>query len=212
MRKIVAFVLALVMCLPLCACGEKEKSPDEILKETLVGEWVNVYNCDVFVFNADGTGTHDGAEITYRCENEIIYITEGITSVEEKKYTLITVSNDLRLLPESKDSYYATRERYDVIEEQMRAEYTAILTSYEYWSNTQGLNYVMFSANGGGWFLLSGTTLVMSWEWVDNNTIKMSIDNNGTIYTNVVTIANTDEGPYLIDDVGVILYTPKNPL
>ena len=70
----------------------------------------------------------------------------------------------------------------------------------------------MFDESGGGGFLLSGATLGMQWEWVDNNTIEISMEYSGTTYSNVVTIVNTADGPRLVNDQLVVQYVPKNKL
>lgn len=224
MKKLISLLLVFVMLLSLCACGgtagtevppteettEATKSPDELLREALVGQWQNVNDGDIYNFQADGTGTHGDMSITYRVENETVYVVEGTASLAEKVFTLDTASDVAKLIPEDRSTYFVAPENYETIAEQIRAEYTSVLMAPEYWSNTQGLNYIIFSENGGGWFLLSGVTLGLNWEWVDNNTIKLSFVYEGTTYSNVVSIYVDDDGAKLINDEGIIQYLPKN--
>ena len=223
MKKLFSLLLVFVMLLSLCACGgteapaiEEEEtteeptlSPDEILQEALVGQWQNIYDGDIYTFNADGTGTHGEISITYRVENETIYIVEGVASLDEEVFTLDTAADVAKLIPEDRHTYFVSPENYETIAQQLRSEYLTFLMEPEYWSNTQGLNYVMFTGEGSGWFLLSGTTLGLSWEWLDNNTIKMSFEYNGTAYSSTVDIVSTDSGPRLINADGLVMYEPR---
>ena len=70
----------------------------------------------------------------------------------------------------------------------------------------------MFGESGAGFFLLSGTTLGMEWEWVDNNTIKATFEYSGTKYSNILTIINTTDGPRLVNDQNVVQFVPRNKL
>ena len=72
MKKTIAFVLALVLCLSLCACGREISdtgehdvppttsiTPEEKPQNPLIGAWVGIYDVDVdfptIVFNSDYT-------------------------------------------------------------------------------------------------------------------------------------------------------------
>ncbi len=177
-------------------------------------EWINVNDMDSYVFQQDGTGTHGdkAVEFTIDPENLLLTVTEGVSSITTREFTIDLENKTPRLVPKDAATYYVETKNYDAIAQQIRAENTDILTSYEYWSNTQGLNYIMFSENGGGWCLLSGLTLGMQWEWQDNNTIRISFDYYGTTYASVVTIINTTEGPRLVNDQFVVQFAPKNKL
>lgn len=273
MKKTVSLLLALTLCLSLCACG-KSKSVKEVetlidaigevsvdseaavvaaeeaydaltseerekvenhtvladARETLDAalyekyvmelyasvsrEWVNVNDMDRYVFQQDGTGTHEekAVEFSIDPENLLLSVTEGVASPTTREFTIDLEYKTPRLVPNDAATYYVEEQNYDAIAQQIRDEYTEILTSYEYWSNTQGLNYIMFGESGGGWFLLSGTTLGMQWEWLDNNTIKVSFEYSGTKYSNVLTIINTTDGPRLVNDQLIVQFTPKNKL
>lgn len=186
----------------------------EELYAAVVGEWVNVYDMDRYVFNADGSGTHEGKSIEFTIdpEDQMLSVIEGVSNLTPQKFSINLEQNTPRLIPEPPTTYYVDADHYDAIAQELREEYTAILVGYEYWSNTQGLNYIMFGESGGGFFLLSGTTLDMSWEWLDNNTIKASFEYSGTRYSNVLTIINTTEGPRLVNDQNVVQFVPKNKL
>ena len=190
----------------------QEKRLEE-LYDAISGEWVNVYDMDHYLFNRDGSGTHEGKEIEYTVDPEAqtMSITEGVSAVTQN-FKMDLEKKTPRLIPENAAVYYVEAQNYDTVAQEIRQEYTEILTSYEYWSNTQGLNYIMFGESGGGFFLLSGTTLGMEWEWLDNNTFKASFEYSGTRYSNILTIIETNEGPRLINDQNIIMFTPKNKI
>ena len=190
----------------------QEKRLEE-LHDAISGEWVNVYDMDHYLFNRDGSGTHEGKEIEYTVDPEAqtMSITEGVSAVTQN-FKMDLEKKTPRLIPENAAVYYVEAQNYDTVAQEIRQEYTEILTSYEYWSNTQGLNYIMFGESGGGFFLLSGTTLGMEWEWLDNNTFKASFEYSGTRYSNILTIIETNEGPRLINDQNIIMFTPKNKI
>ncbi len=272
MKKILILLLALVICISLCACGKSEavKNVESLILEigevsaeseaavvaaenaysaldgeekgdvenysvllaarealdvalyeayveelyaSVAGEWINVNDMDSYVLEEDGTGTHGekSVEFTIAPDTLKMSVTEGVTSSTAREFSVDLESKTPKLTPNDAATYYVQAENYEAIAQEIRKEYTDILTGYEYWSNTQGLNYIMFSESGG-WFLLSGTTLGMNWEWVDNNTIKISFVYSGTTYSNVVTIINTTDGPRLINDENIVQFTPKNKL
>lgn len=177
-------------------------------------EWVNVNDMDRYIFNQDGTGTHGEKTITFTIdpENQLLSVTEGVSSPTTQEFTLDLENNPPRLIPNPPATYYVDADHYDAIAQEIRDEYTDILTGYEYWSNTRGLNYIMFDGAGGGFFLLSGATLGMQWEWMDNNTIKASFEYSGTKYSNILTIIDTTDGPRLVNEENVVQFIPKNKL
>lgn len=195
---------------------------DEALHEQYVaelyasvsGEWVNINEMDRYVFHEDGTGMHGNKAIEFTIDPEkmLLSVTEGVSLATTQDFGIDLEYKTPRLIALYTPDYYVEAENYDAIAEQLRAEYTEILTGYEYWSSTRGLNYIMFGESGGGYFLLSGVTLGMQWEWVDNNTIKASFEYSGTTYSNELTITNSSAGAYLVDDQDVIQYKPKNKL
>lgn len=190
-----------------------EKHVNELL-DCVSCEWVNVNDMDRYIFQQDGTGTHEGKNIEFTIdpENMLLSVTEGVTGTATQEFKIDLEYKTPRLIPQNAVTYYVEAKNYETIAQQIRDEYTEILTSYEYWSNTEGLNYIMFDESGGGWFLLSGTTLGMTWEWLDNNTIKASFEYSSTTYSNVLTIINTTDGPRLVNDQLVVQFTPKNKL
>lgn len=184
----------------------------EELYTAVYGEWINVNDMDSYEFGQDGAGTHGEKSIEYTIdsENMMLSVVEGVANITARDFSIDLESSTPKLIPKDAAAYYVEAKNYDTIAQQIREEYTDILTSYEYWSNTQGLNYIMFGESGGGFFLLSGTTLGMQWDWIDNNTIKASFEYSGTEYSNVLTIINTNEGPRLINDQMIVQYIPKN--
>ena len=65
MKKLIAFILAAVMCLSLVACGG-EKDPVAEKEEMIVGEWL-FDNGATIIFNED----HTGKMTTYDTNEEI---------------------------------------------------------------------------------------------------------------------------------------------
>lgn len=94
MKKIVAMMLALAMCLSLCACGG---NPYAEVEEALQGEWTYThrYGDSVYTFN-DGTvvckgntlGVEHTSAGTYEIGDHAIHITyeNGIEAVFEYIY------------------------------------------------------------------------------------------------------------------------------
>ena len=71
MKKIISLLLALVLCLSLCACGNNANSKKtETLINAISGEWVNVNDMDRYVFQQDGTGTHEGKTVEFTIDPE----------------------------------------------------------------------------------------------------------------------------------------------
>ena len=64
MKKWIALLLALVMCLSLCACGGggskgSSAKSSEITKETLSGTWYDIHTFQNMTFQGDGTMEYD---------------------------------------------------------------------------------------------------------------------------------------------------------
>lgn len=202
MKRFTALFLATVMALSLCACGAKDPLADTT--------WVNVNDGDSYTFAADGTGTHDGKEITYTLEGSTLSITEGAAAPAPSVFTLDDPSAPTRLSPESVLTYYVPAEEYESIGTQVRDENIATLLSCEFWSSTRDTSYTQFLEGGSGWLLVPGTTLPLSWEMVDNNTVTSTINNNGTILTTTLDIVSTSDQPVLVDPATfVVMWKPK---
>lgn len=66
MKKLLALLLAAVMCLSLVACGGGDNA---IAENAIVGEW-KAADGDILEFNNDGTGTRSGSEFQWTYNKE----------------------------------------------------------------------------------------------------------------------------------------------
>lgn len=88
MKKIVAFLLLVVMCFALVACGDKDEGEAISAEESaIVGTWETKsfpYGDYIFVFNEDGTGSINKYEIRWKYDAELysyIICSEGFDQV-----------------------------------------------------------------------------------------------------------------------------------
>lgn len=91
MKKVISLLLALVMCLSLCACGAG-KDPAKEKKELIVGEWL-FDNGYTIIFNADHSGKMLAAEeyeIKWSYDEELDYYPCKMISDEASKTFEIT--------------------------------------------------------------------------------------------------------------------------
>lgn len=61
MKRLIALLLALLMCASLCACSAEKE-----MKNDIVGEWIAVSNGQTAVFNDDGTGEVASRSVTWK--------------------------------------------------------------------------------------------------------------------------------------------------
>ena len=93
MKKTLSLLLALVMCLSVCACGG-EKDPVAEKEEMIVGEWL-FDNGYTIIFNADHSGKMLAAEeyeIKWSYDEELDYYPCKMISGETSKTFEITYS------------------------------------------------------------------------------------------------------------------------
>jgi uncharacterized lipoprotein YehR (DUF1307 family) len=97
MKKIIALVLALILCLGLCACGSSNVESDgatnkqydtattDTVAQEYVGEWkanvlkshmgdVKTYEVAVIMLNTDGTATYKGKAATWEYKENTIQL------------------------------------------------------------------------------------------------------------------------------------------
>ena len=91
MKKILALILALVLCFGLCACGSSNADPNgttnkpDDATQKYVGEWkanvigislgsVTIYKVAVIMLNADGTATYKGKAATWELKDDTIHL------------------------------------------------------------------------------------------------------------------------------------------
>ena len=82
MKKVLGFVLLMVVCLSLVACGGKSK------KNEIVGEWIMDETTSI-VFHEDGTAVQDGTESKWSYDEDAdmytLYLELPVTfSIEEE--------------------------------------------------------------------------------------------------------------------------------
>lgn len=167
MKKVISLLLALVLCISLCACGkskaikevetlidaigevtadsetavltaekaydaltteeseqvenysalmEAREALDSALYEKHVNElldcvsceWANVNDMDRYVFQQDGTGTHEGKNIEFTIdpENMLLSVTEGVTGTATQEFKIDLEYKTPRLIPQNAVTYY----------------------------------------------------------------------------------------------------------
>ena len=145
----------------------------------------------------------------YDREKGTVSIVEGVSSIVAKTFLLDTAAAYPRLIPEGENCYYVPAENYEEVSLLVQAETIKLLTSCEFWKSTKAVNYISFTETGGGWFLLTGYTSGLSWTFVDNNTVKVSVDYNGG-YSIVLDAVNDNGSLKLLNaGDGTVAYIPK---
>lgn len=188
-----------------------EKAVEEAFLAKVLGQWKNVNDGDTYTLEADGKGTHDDVTISYTVDVEkgSVSIVEGVSSIVAKTFLLDTAAAYPRLIPEGENCYYVPAENYEEVSLLVQAETIKLLTSCEFWKSTRAVNYISFTETGGGWFLLTGYTSGLSWTFVDNNTVKVSVDYNGG-YSIVLDAVNDNGSLKLLNaGDGTVAYIPK---
>ena len=184
------------------------KPADETEETNITGKWFNIKGSDVYTFEADGTGTHDSLSIIYTLTDNTLAVMENITDITPNVLTIDQAMGFTRLI--AADTYYVQEQEFYRLSSAARAQTTEILTSVEFWKAAAAINYLQFSEGGTGWFLLQGETDPLKWEFVDNDTIKMTVTTSIGTNTLTVNVVN-NQGAYLLtDDYGKVLYSPKN--
>lgn len=197
----------LLLCLPLFgACGNSEKQPSD--KDLLTTEdWYNVNDEDVYAFYVDGTGKHNNISLKYRYDSaaKTLTVTEGVATLSDKEYTLETTGDFVRLVAKDNRSFYVRASDYPTVAERVREENESILTDVERWKSVRSDDdatdmYTAFRPGGTGrvWLYKDLKLIVdanMTWDMIDNNTVKLYIDYEGEKYPYVLDIIN-DNGAY----------------
>ena len=114
------------------------------------------------------------------------------------------------LIPEAKNYYYVRPDDYDAVSKELQEETTEVLISQEFWTSLSAVNYISFTKDGGGWFLIPGTTLGLTWEFVDNNTIRVHIEYDGNGSSITLDVVNENGVKQLVNSqTGAVAYVPK---
>lgn len=187
---------------------ESEKQYEEIVLLSALTEdnWINVNNGDVYALNMDGTGVHNDTSITYTLDKDTLAIIEGVGSVQAREFKWDRSGEIHRLIPENENVYYVRERDYDTISQQITEENISILLSQEFWKASNATAFLQFLDNGMGWLVLVGQTFAMTWEMVDNNTVKTHIDNNGSQQAELDII--NENGAFRLEAGNGTYYTP----
>lgn len=212
MKRIISMFMALVILLSMTAFAESTEN-----KAGVADKWINVRDCDVYILNEDGTGIYkekdldadEGTALTYTFQDGKRSVWVGILALDPKVYTLAETPAATRLIAEDSSTFFVRAANYEAFAEQVRAENLKVLTSVEFWSARAAVNYLSFFSNGGGWFLVYGATKSLALEWVDNDTIKVTVDHNGKMSI-TLDIVNGKDGKQLVNSqTGAVAYVPK---
>ena len=193
----------------LTASDDQSPENDSADETGFVGQWYNIKGSDVYTFDADGSGTHDSIPILWSSTATGVSVLENITDITPNTLTVDQAAGFTRLIPVDLSTYYVRKKDYDRLSSASREQTVKILTSVEFWSAKAAINYLQFFEGGGGWFLVEGETDPLTWEFVDNDTIKLSVDTSVGARTLVVNVTNNNGTYQLTDDDGNVKYTPK---
>lgn len=173
----------------------------------IYGEWFNIKGSDMYTFHEDGTGTHDALSIMFTQTGEQIAVLENVTDIQPNMLTIDQTMGFTRLI--SGDTYYVREQEYNRLGTVVREQTTKILTGVEFWKAAAAINYLQFTEDGGGWFLVENETDPLQWEFVDNDTIRMTVNTSVGEHSLVVNVVNNNGSYQLMDDNGVVKYTPR---
>ncbi len=188
-----------------------DKAVEEAFLAKFLGTWKNANDGDAYILEADGVGKHDDVDISYTVdlENKTVSIVEGVSSVQGKVFVLNESGTYVRLIPQDENCYYVLEKDYEEVSKLVQAETLQVLLTYEWWKSTKALNYISFFEGGGGWFLLTDFTASMQWEFVDNNTIKVSVTTDTTFTLNLDVVNDNGDLKLLNSSDGSVTYVPK---
>ena len=212
MKKLLSLLTTLMMMLCMTAQAEAPAAPKDI-----VDTWINVRDCDVYILNADGTGlypeknddTLEGTALTYTFQDNKLSVWVGILALEPLVFNYVQTPAADRLIAEDASTFFVREANYEAFAEQVRKENLQVLTSVEFWSARGVLNYISFNAYGGGWFLVAGSTKSLTWTWVDNDTVKLTVDYNGKMSITLDIINNKGVKQLVNSQTGAVAYVPK---
>lgn len=159
--------------------AELQRLEEERVLNLVTSEsWFGIFDGDEYKFNNDGSGSHDGVTLEYRIEDGIIFITEGAAGTTKVELTIDESGSNVKLVMNNADTYFVQKSAFESISEGIRAEYTAELVGHEAWAlynGTQFMMYFIFYENGRGSVLTYAGNYSLEWEFVDNNTLKLTV-------------------------------------
>lgn len=183
---------------------------DDTLTALTEDKWINVDNGDEYLLARDGTGKHGDMTLTYTLDENNVAIVEGVSSVQAKNFVWDRDNSIPRLVPENENTYYVRERDYDEISKLVTEENIKILVSQEFWKASTELAYMQFLEDGSGWVIMVGTTLAMTWEMVDNNTVKSHVDYGYEGGQDVELDIINDNGNYQLIAGNGTYYTPHS--
>lgn len=162
---------------------QKRLEEERVINLVTSESWFGIYDGDEYKFNKDGSGSHNGVTLEYKIEDDKIFITEGAAGTTKVELVIDESGSNVKLLMRINNTYYVQKAAFDSISEGIRAEYTAELLKHQAWAlynGTQFVMYFMFYDNGNGLALTYAGNFNLKWEFVDNNTLKISVTTNQT--------------------------------
>ena len=179
--------------------AEQKRLEEERVKNLVTSEsWFGIFDGDEYKFNKDGSGSHDGVSLEYKIEDGKIFITEGAAGTTKVELTIDESGSNAKLVISNTDSYFVQKAAFDNISEKIRAEYSAELKRHQAWALYNGNRfamYFMFYDNGNGQALTYAGNFALTWEFADNNTLKLTVTINNQKQTADYDIV-IEEGSY----------------
>ena len=168
--------------------AEQQRLEEERVINLVTSEsWFGIFEGDEYKFNEDGSGSHDGVTIEYKIDDGKIFITEGAAGTIKVELAIDESGSNVKLVMSNADTYYVQEAAFDSISEGIRAEYTAELTGHQAWALYNGNRFAMyfvFYEDGGGCTLTYAGNYNLEWEFVDNNTLKITVTTNQKQFAN----------------------------
>ena len=204
-KRAVRVAAAIILALLLSACGGSKR--DSLSDLITTEDWINVNDGDSYAFYADGSGKHETVSLKYTLDTSsgTVYVTEGVATLSEKAFTLETEGEVIRLVPEDMRTFYVRERDYEKVSAEVRRENERIITETKDWiirgeNSTQF--YASFESDGTGkvWLyykLKLMFTGKMTWEMLDNDTVKLHFSYAGKKYEHIVDVVN-DNGEYTL--------------
>ena len=226
MKQIRLMSVILLVCIIMGACGAGgqtahtgvQKENSAAVKKTDVSiaqSWWNIHDGDVYHLNADGSGSHNEISLTYTMDADVLSVTEGVASLQTRRFRLDSAGTYIRLIPEGETSFYVTEDVYKELAPKVRRESIQILMSYESWKASTIDGYLFFNENGTGSlkYPASNINQEITWEMVDNDTLRAYLPVDSTKQgVNTMDIVN-DNGKYsLMTDDPAVYYTPHGDI
>lgn len=152
-------------------------------------EWVNSADGDVYIFDCTGTGTHDNVPCDYILSEDNTAITVTEDGAEEDVTLRLEVADRAELVTDAKKFPYVRRRDYEAAGAEVRAEVEKYLLAQDDGVWVIANRYMVFDKNGTGIAFDSFESLsesvysAITWEYADNDTIKIRVNASGGRYS-----------------------------